>query len=263
MVQGRLRLWRRSASHAAGRRTEPSRGSKADDGSAQAPPTHRGQVDPTRKVRRAQSTQMRDPRRASISPCPRTRIRLSSYHANASLGDSGADAPARRRRPRQAQAVRRGAKDVRQRQQQQQSRGILGRLVFGAAGRRRVSALHRVSRTYARVSKSEANYTRPAADDVFFFFFSCQKDPDALLDPEEKVPIPREEAAKRACAAFEAVFANGHQVELDHYIVYNARKQPFTFERIVSAQLTSIRAYPLALPIPNRLRVRAIARVHG
>lgn len=63
---------------------------------------------------------------------------------------------------------------------------------------------------------------------MFFFFFPCQKDPDALLDPEEKVPIPREEAAKRACAAFEAVFANGHQVELDHYIVYNARKQPFT-----------------------------------
>ena len=55
-----------------------------------------------------------------------------------------------------------------------------------------------------------------------------QKDPDALLDPDEQVPIPREEAAKRACAAFEAVFANGHQVELDHYIVYNARKQPFT-----------------------------------
>ncbi|KAF8264918.1 hypothetical protein EI94DRAFT_1590818 [Lactarius quietus] len=47
-------------------------------------------------------------------------------------------------------------------------------------------------------------------------------DPDALLDPDEVVSIPRAEAAKRACAAFEAVFANGPKVELDHFIVYYA-----------------------------------------
>jgi hypothetical protein len=63
------------------------------------------------------------------------------------------------------------------------------------------------------------------------------------VDPDEQVPIPRAEAAKRACAAFEAVFANGHRIELDHYIVYNARKQ-LSLRRIVSR--TSIRAYPLA-----------------
>lgn len=45
------------------------------------------------------------------------------------------------------------------------------------------------------------------------------------MDPDEVVAIPRAEAAKRASAAFEAVFANGHKIELDHYIVYHARKQ--------------------------------------
>jgi len=44
------------------------------------------------------------------------------------------------------------------------------------------------------------------------------------VDPAEVVAIPRAEAAKRASAAFEAVFANGHKIELDHYIVYHARK---------------------------------------
>lgn len=55
--------------------------------------------------------------------------------------------------------------------------------------------------------------------------------PDALVDPDEQVPIPRAEAAKRACAAFEAVFANGHRIELDHYIVYNAH---FEYGRLLA-----------------------------
>lgn len=62
------------------------------------------------------------------------------------------------------------------------------------------------------------------------------------MDPDELVPIPRAEAAKRACAAFEAVFAHGHQVELDHYIVYHARKQSVYPERN-----GPLRTYPLCL----------------
>ena len=73
------------------------------------------------------------------------------------------------------------------------------------------------------------------------------------MDPDEHVPIPREEAAKRACAAFKAVFANGHKVELDHYIVYNARKQKQKLKR---------RNWLISLA-PNRLRVWALTRVHG
>jgi hypothetical protein len=65
------------------------------------------------------------------------------------------------------------------------------------------------------------------------------------VDPDEHVPIPREEAAKRACAAFKAVFANGHKVELDHYIVYNARKQK-TLQRDVIGSL--FWGLPPALP---------------
>ncbi|KAI9435435.1 hypothetical protein H4582DRAFT_1817570 [Lactarius indigo] len=56
-------------------------------------------------------------------------------------------------------------------------------------------------------------------------------DPDALVDPDEVVAIPRAEAAKRSSAAFEAVFANGHKIELDHYIVYHAH---FEYGRLLA-----------------------------
>ncbi|KAJ7106703.1 hypothetical protein C8R44DRAFT_805709 [Mycena epipterygia] len=47
-------------------------------------------------------------------------------------------------------------------------------------------------------------------------------DPDAVLDPEEVVGIPRDEAAAGARAAFEDVFENGPKIELDHHLVYHS-----------------------------------------
>ena len=44
------------------------------------------------------------------------------------------------------------------------------------------------------------------------------------MDPDEVVSIPQAEAAERASAAFQSVFENGTKIELDHYVVYFARK---------------------------------------
>ena len=44
------------------------------------------------------------------------------------------------------------------------------------------------------------------------------------MDPNEIVGISSEDASSRATAAFESVFANGPKIELDHHIVYYARK---------------------------------------
>ncbi|KAH9054765.1 hypothetical protein EDB87DRAFT_1767585, partial [Lactarius vividus] len=56
--------------------------------------------------------------------------------------------------------------------------------------------------------------------------------PDALVDPDEVVAIPQAEAARRSSTAFEAVFANGHKIELDHYIVYHAH---FEYGRLLAS----------------------------
>jgi hypothetical protein len=63
--------------------------------------------------------------------------------------------------------------------------------------------------------------------DLFFFFFlfACAQGPDAIVDPDEVVSIPQAEAAERASAAFQSVFENGAKIELDHYVVYFARKR--------------------------------------
>jgi hypothetical protein len=44
------------------------------------------------------------------------------------------------------------------------------------------------------------------------------------VDPEEAVSMPQGEAAERASAAFQSVFENGTKIELDHHVVYFARK---------------------------------------
>ena len=44
------------------------------------------------------------------------------------------------------------------------------------------------------------------------------------MDPDEVLSIPQAEAAQRACAAFQTVFESGPKIELDHYVVYFARK---------------------------------------
>ncbi|KAH9954696.1 hypothetical protein BC827DRAFT_1241298 [Russula dissimulans] len=55
--------------------------------------------------------------------------------------------------------------------------------------------------------------------------------PDALVDPDEVVSISQADAAKRACAAFQAVFENGTKIELDHHIVYYAH---FEYGRLLA-----------------------------
>lgn len=44
------------------------------------------------------------------------------------------------------------------------------------------------------------------------------------MDPDDVVSIPQVEAAERASAAFQSVFENGTKIELDHHVVYFARK---------------------------------------
>ncbi|KAH9034085.1 hypothetical protein EDB85DRAFT_1948820 [Lactarius pseudohatsudake] len=111
--------------------------------------------------------------------------------------DRGTDAPTRRSRARQAEAVRGGATDVRKKQPWKfWDDWCLARHLEGACLR-----------------------------------FIAYPGPDALVDPGEVVAIPRAEAAKRSSAAFEAVFANGHKIELDHYIVYHAH---FEYGRLLA-----------------------------
>ena len=50
------------------------------------------------------------------------------------------------------------------------------------------------------------------------------QDPDAVYDAEEKLPVSQPEAQTRALAAFDAVFAHGAKIQLDHFIVYYTRK---------------------------------------
>ncbi|KAK7026799.1 hypothetical protein VNI00_015457 [Paramarasmius palmivorus] len=47
-------------------------------------------------------------------------------------------------------------------------------------------------------------------------------DPDAQIDVDEQVSIPKEEAEKAAVKSFEFVFENGPKIELDHHLVYHA-----------------------------------------
>ncbi|KAF5368262.1 hypothetical protein D9615_010361 [Tricholomella constricta] len=52
--------------------------------------------------------------------------------------------------------------------------------------------------------------------------FIAYPDPDAVLDPEETITMPKEEAEKGAEEAFGAVFEYGPKIELDHHLVYHA-----------------------------------------
>jgi hypothetical protein len=49
-------------------------------------------------------------------------------------------------------------------------------------------------------------------------------DPDAVIDENEVIPISKSEAEKQAEEAFRLVFEHGPKIELDHQIVYHARK---------------------------------------
>ena len=50
------------------------------------------------------------------------------------------------------------------------------------------------------------------------------QDPDAIVEQNDNCHVSQSEAITRAKAAFGAVFSNGTKIELDHYIVYHARK---------------------------------------
>ncbi|KAL0953074.1 hypothetical protein HGRIS_007274 [Hohenbuehelia grisea] len=47
-------------------------------------------------------------------------------------------------------------------------------------------------------------------------------DPDAQLDPDEVVSIPKEQAVQGSISAFEVVFEHASKIDLDHYLVYYA-----------------------------------------
>jgi hypothetical protein len=92
--------------------------------------------------------------------------------------------------------------------------------VFGATSRRRVFALHRVSCACNHIRHWEAEGL-PIPSNLNG---GVAQGPDAIVDPDEVLSIPQEEAAQRACAAFQTVFENGPKIELDHYVVYFARE---------------------------------------
>ncbi|KAG1736065.1 hypothetical protein EDD22DRAFT_1010255, partial [Suillus occidentalis] len=52
--------------------------------------------------------------------------------------------------------------------------------------------------------------------------FVVYPDPDAELEPEEKIPCSPENARTYSERAFRAVFEHGPNIELDHYVVYYA-----------------------------------------
>ena len=53
---------------------------------------------------------------------------------------------------------------------------------------------------------------------------SISQDADAIVDPPEQAVIPQDQAVRQAQDAFQLVFQYGPKIELDHYIVYHARK---------------------------------------
>ncbi|KAI0032001.1 hypothetical protein K488DRAFT_50862 [Vararia minispora EC-137] len=61
--------------------------------------------------------------------------------------------------------------------------------------------------------------------------FLAYEDAEALVEPDVPMPMPVEEATARARAAFEAVFADGTRIELDHYLVYFAH---FEYGRLLA-----------------------------
>ncbi|KAI0295131.1 hypothetical protein B0F90DRAFT_1811542 [Multifurca ochricompacta] len=73
--------------------------------------------------------------------------------------------------------------------------------------------------------------------------------PYALSNPDEVIAIPQAEAAKRASAAFEAVFASGTKIELDHYIVYHAH---FEYGRLLACMGLVMSGKPLEVNVAAR-----------
>ena len=56
------------------------------------------------------------------------------------------------------------------------------------------------------------------------FCLNTNQDPDAEVDPNEVVKISKAEAEKTAEASLKAVFEHGTKIDLDHHLVYHARR---------------------------------------
>lgn len=61
--------------------------------------------------------------------------------------------------------------------------------------------------------------------------FIAYPDPDAVLDPEEKIVITQADAQARSVAAFQEVFKHGTKIELDHFLVYHTH---FEYGRLLA-----------------------------
>jgi hypothetical protein len=58
----------------------------------------------------------------------------------------------------------------------------------------------------------------------------CKQDPDAEVDPNEVIKFSKAEAEKTAEASLKAVFEHGSKIDLDHHLVYHARRSPSDLE---------------------------------
>ena len=59
------------------------------------------------------------------------------------------------------------------------------------------------------------------------------QDPDADIDLNEPIVIPKDTAEKVAKESFDAVFQHGPKIQLDHHLVYYSRK----FTRLCDSSL--------------------------
>lgn len=104
------------------------------------------------------------------------------------------------------------------------------------------------------------------------------KEPDTVIDPEDKLSISKEDAVIQAIASFQLVFTHGPKIELDHFLVYFARK---SFRPPTSRHLDRSFSLELRLDLPAfrggfflnlmsfldplipgfRLRIRTVARM--
>lgn len=53
---------------------------------------------------------------------------------------------------------------------------------------------------------------------------TLKQDPDAVIDPDELISLPKSQAETGSEEAFRLVLKNGPKIELDHHLVYHARK---------------------------------------
>src|SRR6266849_2089178 len=105
VVKSCLCVWCRGPSCPVRWRSEQGRGPKAHDRGSQVAPADRGQVNTARKVRRAQSTEMRGAARATPPSSTRTYVHPPRGLALTTLSDREEDASARGGCTRRTQAI--------------------------------------------------------------------------------------------------------------------------------------------------------------